>query len=112
MAIRRLLLRSGHSLELWKKLDVPRVLDAHPALREVYLAKEALHRLYRTRGIDRATLALDKLLHRLAASALPELATLRRTTHQVARRGPSRARGSLGNQRAPRSITVTNRSLS
>jgi transposase len=79
MAIRRLLLRNGHSLDFWKKLDVQRFLDAHPALREVYLAKEALHRFYRTRGFDRAKRALDQLLKRLAASALPELATLRRT---------------------------------
>lgn len=79
MALRRLLLRNGHSLDFWKKLDVQRFLDAYPALREVYLAKEALHRFYRTRGIDRATRALDKLLERLKASELPELATLRRT---------------------------------
>lgn len=79
MAIRRLLLRNGHSLDFWMKLDVQRFLDAHPALREVYLAKEALHRFYRTRGIDRATRALDGLLGRLKASQLPELATLRRT---------------------------------
>jgi len=79
MAIRRLLLRNGHSLDFWKRLDVQRFLDAHPMLREVYLAKEALHRFYRTRGIDRATRAFDNLLQRLAASSLPELATLRRT---------------------------------
>lgn len=79
MAIRRLLLRNGHSLDFWKKLDVQRFLDLHPALREVYLAKEALHRFYRTRGVDRASRALDSLLARLAASALPELATLKRT---------------------------------
>jgi transposase len=79
MAIRRLLLRNGHTLDFWKKLDVQRFLEAHPALREVYLAKEALHRFYRTRGTRRATKAFDKLLGRLAASVLPELATLRKT---------------------------------
>jgi transposase len=79
MEIRRLLLRNGHSLDFWKKLDVQRFLEQHPALREVYLAKEALHRFYRTRGIDRAKRAFDNLLGRLQASALPELATLRRT---------------------------------
>ena len=31
-----------------------RFLDHYPALREVYLAKEALHRLYRTRGYSLA----------------------------------------------------------
>jgi transposase len=79
MAIRRLLLRNGHRLDFWQRLDVQRFLDQYPALREVYLAKEALHRLYRTRGRPRARRALDQLLARLGASALPELATLRRT---------------------------------
>ena len=79
MAIRRLLLRNGHSLDFWQRLDVQRFLDRYPALREVYLAKEALHALYRTRGIDRATRGLERLLARCDASALPELATLART---------------------------------
>lgn len=71
MALRRLLLRNGHTLDFWKKLDVQSFLDAHPALREVYLAKEALHRFYRTRGLPRATRAFEHLLARLAASACP-----------------------------------------
>src|SRR5579872_6346094 len=75
LAIRRLLLRNGHSLDFWQRLDLQRFLDAYPVLREVYLAKEALHRFYRTRGIDRAGRALDALLKRLAASSLPELLT-------------------------------------
>jgi transposase len=79
MAIRRLLLRNRHALDFWKKLDVDRFLEKYPALREVYLAKEALHALYRTRGIDRATRAFEHLLERCDASDLPELATLART---------------------------------
>jgi transposase len=79
MAIRRLLLRNGFRLDFWQRLDVQRFLDHYPALREIYLAKEALHRLYRTRGRPRARRALDPLLARLDASELPELRTLRRT---------------------------------
>ena len=79
MAIRRLLLRNGHALDFWQKLDLHRFLDQHPALRELYLAKEALHALYRTRGVPRATRALERLLERCRASSLPELATLART---------------------------------
>lgn len=79
MAIRRLLLRNGHALDFWQRLDAQRFLDRYPALREVYFAKEALHRFYRTRGIDRASRALDALLDRLRTSELPELKTLRRT---------------------------------
>ena len=79
MELRRLLLRNGFTLDFWQRRDMHAFLDAHPALREVYLAKEALHRFYRTRGIARAGRALDRLLDGIASSLLPELQTLRRT---------------------------------
>jgi transposase len=41
--------------------------------------KEAIHRFYRTRGIDRATHALRNLATQWAASPIPEIQTLRRT---------------------------------
>jgi len=50
-----------------------------PALRELWAAKEALNRLYRVRGRDRAKRALATLTDALAFSLLPELLTLRRT---------------------------------
>lgn len=55
------------------------MLAQHPELREVYDAKEALHRFYRTNGIDRARRAFANLLERLGRSTLPELLSLRRT---------------------------------
>ena len=78
-ALRRLLLRNGFSLDFWQRLDLHRWLDQHPELRELYFAKEALHRFYRTRGIDRASHALRNLAAQWAASAIPEIQTLRRT---------------------------------
>jgi transposase len=45
----------------------------------LYEAKEAMHSLYRTRGRERAKVALAALTDRLAGSQLPELQTLRRT---------------------------------
>jgi transposase len=78
-AMRRLLLRNGFKLDFWQRLDVHRWLDQHPELRELYLAKEALHRFYRTRGIDRAAHALRNLAAQWAASPIPEIQTLRRT---------------------------------
>jgi transposase len=78
-AIRRLLLRNGFALTFWERLELHRWLDLHPELREVYLAKEALHRFYRTRGIVRANHAFRNLVAQLASSTLPELQTLRRT---------------------------------
>ena len=76
---RKLLLCSRHRLDFWAKLEIRDFLAEHPELSELYEAKEALHSLYRTRGLDRARRALKNLLERLASSALPELQTLRRT---------------------------------
>ncbi len=77
----RLLLRNGHDLDFWQRSSC-NAFDHFTALREVYLAKEALHRLYRTprvasrtrlrpdarasRGLDpsRAGLATDPLRRR------------------------------------------------
>lgn len=77
--IRRLLLRSRFTLDHASRWAVDRWLQDHPELRELYAAKEALHSLYRIRGLDRAALAFTALTDRLAASPLPELQTFRRT---------------------------------
>ena len=71
-AIRRLLLRNGFSLDFWQRLDLHRWLDRYPELRDLYHAKEALHRFYRTRGIDRATHALRNLIAQWARIADPQ----------------------------------------
>jgi transposase len=78
-ALRRLLLRSRYRLEFAERLALDQWLRDHPDLRALYEAKEAMHSLYRTRGRERAKVALGALTDRLAASALPELQTLRRT---------------------------------
>jgi len=78
-ALRRLLLRSGARLEYAERLALNQWLLGHPELRAVYEAKEALHRLYRTRGFLRAGQALTALTDRLAASDIPELQTFRGT---------------------------------
>src|SRR6266478_4921759 len=78
-AIRRLLLRNGFALTFWQRLELHQWLDRYPDLRELYHAKEALHRFYRTRGIDRAAHAFRNLLERLSTSQIPEVQTLRRT---------------------------------
>ncbi len=78
-ALRRLLLRSRYRLEYAERLALDQWLVKHPALRALYEAKEALHMVYRTRGYDRAAKALTRLTDGLAATALPELQTFRRT---------------------------------
>ena len=79
LPVRRLLLRSGINLEPWLRNALGRWLDQHPALRELYSFKEALHRLYRTRGHDRAYRAFTHLTDQMARSTLAEIQTLRRT---------------------------------
>jgi transposase len=78
-ALRRLLLRSRYRLEFAERLALDQWLFNHPDLRALYEAKEAMHSLYRTRGRERAKVALGALTDRLAASDLPEIQTLRRT---------------------------------
>jgi transposase len=68
-AVRRLLLHSAAKLDFFRRIALRRWLDLHPELCE----------LYRTRGAGRAARALDGLVARFAASALPELNTLART---------------------------------
>jgi transposase len=50
-----------------------------PVLRELCAAREALFRLYRTRGHGRASKALTRLTDTLALSSVPELQTFRST---------------------------------
>ena len=78
-ALRRLLLRSRYRLEFAERLALDQWLWNHPDLRALYEAKEAMHSLYRTRGRERAKVALAALTDRLVDSNLPELQTLRRT---------------------------------
>lgn len=77
--IRKLLLMRGDRLDFGTRSVVYRWLSEHQELAEIYRWKEALHRLYRTRGYSRAERALRKLCDAMASSRLPEVVTLRRT---------------------------------
>ena len=77
--LRRLLLRSRIRLDHGQRWALDKWLETQPALRALYEAKEALHRLYRVRGFDRAARALVAITDGLALSPMPELQTLRRT---------------------------------
>ncbi len=76
---RKLLLMSSWKLGFFERLTLERYLENYPELRELYQAKEALHRLYRTKGYERAALALTALCDQWARSTLKEIKTLRRT---------------------------------
>lgn len=79
LGLRRLLLRNGNKLDYFTRVELHKWLGNHPELQEVYLFKEALHRLYRCRGYGRAKRALMKLLDQMGHSQVKEIQTLRTT---------------------------------
>lgn len=82
MGLRRKLLRSRDKLEYFERFDLDRYLKQHPKLEELYYFKERLHQLYRTRGYDRAQVALARLLEETKNSNLIEVQKLGRTLKQ------------------------------
>jgi transposase len=79
MQARRLLTMSSHRLTHWERKAIWNYLEKYPTLQELYRWKERLHMFYRTRGYDRAKLALQNMCDQMAHSLLPEIKTLRRT---------------------------------
>lgn len=79
LRIKRLLQRNRHRLSYFERQDVDRWLSDHPALNEVYRAKEKLHEFYRTKGYGRACRSFERMVGQLAASQLPEIQTFVRT---------------------------------
>ncbi len=76
---RKLLLMSSFKLGYFERLTIKRYLENYPELKELYFAKEALHRLYRMKGFNKAGYALTKLCDQWAHSKTKEIQTLRRT---------------------------------
>lgn len=76
---RKLLLMSAHHLDYGATLTIYRFLEKHPAMKELYSWKERLHGFYRTRGYERASKVLGRMLDDMSLSLLPEIKTLRRT---------------------------------
>ncbi len=77
--LRRLLLRNGRDLDSTSRGALRTWLALHPALRELYEAKEALSAFYRIRSFHQAARVLTAFTDRLARSAVPELGTFRVT---------------------------------
>ena len=76
---RRLLLKNRKDLDYDVRSQIDFYLKKHPELDELYRAKEALHQLYRCKGVKRAYLAFLKLSEALRNSGLPALEKLART---------------------------------
>jgi len=79
LPVRKLLLKNGKDLEISKRSLLYRWLEQHPELKELYMAKEAVHGFYRIKGYKRARKALGRMCDRFADSTLKEIQTLRRT---------------------------------
>ena len=79
LPVRKLMLRNGHTLDFKMKSLLSKWLEQHPKLREIYYAKELLHKLYRCKGVEKARASLSRLLDLLACSEIEELKTLRKT---------------------------------
>ena len=77
--IRTLVLRNHKDLKSYEKRAVLRFLNLYPKLREMYEYKEAVNRLYRTKGAKRARKAFIKLLDRMGKSKIERVLKLRAT---------------------------------
>lgn len=79
LPIRKLLLKNGTNLDFHTRSRIAEWLTAYPKLREIYMVKEMMHVLYRTKGIEKARKVFSRLLNKLAGSKIPEIQTLRKT---------------------------------
>lgn len=79
LIVRKLLLKNGHKLDFKVKSLLTKWLVDHKRLREIWLFKESIHKLYRCKGIEKARVALSRMLDAMAASTEPEIITLRKT---------------------------------
>ncbi|WP_127717340.1 ISL3 family transposase, partial [Halobacteriovorax sp. HLS] len=77
--IRKLLLKSSIKLDFDTRRVIQKWLKDHPDLEAIYYAKEAIMKLYRCKGKNRASRSLRKLTDVLAVSKIKELQSLRRT---------------------------------
>jgi transposase len=79
LKLRTYLLMNSKKMDYWKRKEFQRELSKYPELNEIYWVKEAIHRLYRCRGKNKAKRSLIKLMDHLATSKIKELKSLRKT---------------------------------
>lgn len=77
--IRKLLLRNDSDLEAHERKAVRMWLNHEPEVREVYEYKEAMRRVYRSRGVKIAAKVFDNLLARMKTSKIERVISLRKT---------------------------------
>ena len=79
LALRRRLLFNRQNLDYFVRSEIDAYLKSYPVLNDLYRAKEKLYQIYRTRGINKASCALNNLIAELKDSKIPELVTLAKT---------------------------------
>lgn len=77
--IRKLLLKSSIKLDYDTRRTIEKWLKEYPNLEAIYYAKEALMKVYRCKGRNKARRSLIKLMDILAVTEVKELKTFRRT---------------------------------
>lgn len=77
--VRRLLLMNRKKLDYEQRWALDMWLKEFPKMKEIYWCKEALHKLYRTKGYGKARRALIKLMDQMSGSKLQEIKKLRKT---------------------------------
>jgi transposase len=76
---RKLLLMNSTKLDRSKRHVVYEWLKLHPEVREIYLVKESIMRVYRCQNAGHARKIITKLTDALALSKIPEMKSLRKT---------------------------------
>lgn len=79
--VRRLLLCNAHDLDCFDKSDLWQYLNqkGHERLKALYIAKEKLYTLFRTRGLNKARWALHKMIEQFKTSEIQEIKRLGKT---------------------------------
>lgn len=77
--IRLLLLRNQEDLKDYENRALKRWLSENPCMKEVHSYKEAIRKIFRMKGIDKACIAFTKLIDRMGLSKAKRVSTLRKT---------------------------------
>jgi transposase len=82
LSLRRKLLKNRQKLDYFERCDLDRYLKKHPKLNELYRFKERLSEFYRTKGSNRASLALANIINAAKLSEYYEINRLGQTLHE------------------------------
>lgn len=76
---RKLLLKNAFNLDHETRNKIYEWIEKHPTIKEIYLTKETINKVYRCENAGHARRILIKLTDALAHTSVPELKSLRKT---------------------------------